>query len=261
MKTFIIELVSNASMDVYGNNTLSSFTNFLPEQVNLDEGEWEVALVEISYPAWYNNITEGKFRYKPDSDSPVYKLSIAQGLYPNIQSVIIAMQTEITTVLNNAEHGMEISVNEFKKKIEFQFANNGALLNLASNDIANVIGFPSPCLIPPAANVAMLPYDIQRIHTVMVYTDIIQHGIIGDTKAPILRCFPLTPRFKNESLTIHQYMNYQSFDKLQFKKILKTSFHSIQLDLRSSMGEKIPFAGIGLTRATLIFRQIATEKL
>ena len=35
MNSFTIELASNASGELFPNNTLSSFTNFLPEQVNL----------------------------------------------------------------------------------------------------------------------------------------------------------------------------------------------------------------------------------
>ena len=50
MDSFTIGLVSNASVGLFPDNTLSSFTNFLPEQVNL-EGQWEVAISEISYPS------------------------------------------------------------------------------------------------------------------------------------------------------------------------------------------------------------------
>ena len=49
MESFTIELVSNASAQLVPDNTLSSFTIFLPEQLNL-EGEWEVAISEIAYP-------------------------------------------------------------------------------------------------------------------------------------------------------------------------------------------------------------------
>ena len=38
MDSFTIELVSNASGELFPDNTLSSFTNFLPEQVNLGGG-------------------------------------------------------------------------------------------------------------------------------------------------------------------------------------------------------------------------------
>ena len=62
MDSFTIELVSNASSELFPDNTLSSFTNFLPDQVNL-EGQWEVAISEISYPSMYQNVTDGKFLF------------------------------------------------------------------------------------------------------------------------------------------------------------------------------------------------------
>ena len=62
MDLFTKELVSNAYGELFPDNTLSSFTNFLPEQVNL-EGQWEVAILEISYPSMYKNITEGYFKF------------------------------------------------------------------------------------------------------------------------------------------------------------------------------------------------------
>ena len=62
MESFTIELVSDASGELFPNDTLSFLRNFLPEQVNL-EGQWEVAISEISYPSMYKNITEGKFKF------------------------------------------------------------------------------------------------------------------------------------------------------------------------------------------------------
>ena len=62
MESFTIELVSNASAQLFPDNTLSSFTNFLPEQLNMD-GQWEAAISEKSYPSMYQNITEGKFLF------------------------------------------------------------------------------------------------------------------------------------------------------------------------------------------------------
>ena len=62
MESFTTELVSNASAQLFPDNTLSSFTNFLPEQLNLD-GQWGVAISGISYPSMYQNGTEGKFAF------------------------------------------------------------------------------------------------------------------------------------------------------------------------------------------------------
>ena len=62
MTTRIVELVSNASNDIYPDNTLAAFSNFLSESIELS-GQWEVGLAEISYPALYNNINDGKFTF------------------------------------------------------------------------------------------------------------------------------------------------------------------------------------------------------
>ena len=58
MDSFTIGLVSNASFYCYRNNSLGSFTSFLPEQIHL-KGEWKVAISEISYLSLYQNVTEG----------------------------------------------------------------------------------------------------------------------------------------------------------------------------------------------------------
>ena len=66
-----MELVSNASGELFPDNTLSSFTNFLPEQIKF-EGQWEVAISEISYPSMYQNITEGYFKFFEEKTFKIY---------------------------------------------------------------------------------------------------------------------------------------------------------------------------------------------
>ena len=47
MDSLIFELVSNASFNCYPVNSLSTFTKFLAERIQL-KGEWKVAISEIS---------------------------------------------------------------------------------------------------------------------------------------------------------------------------------------------------------------------
>ena len=60
MEWFTKEFVSNASAQLFPDETLSSFTHILPEQLNL-EGQWEVAISKKSYPSIYQIVTKGKF--------------------------------------------------------------------------------------------------------------------------------------------------------------------------------------------------------
>ena len=92
----------------------------------------------------------------------------------------------------------------------------------------------------------------------MIYSDIMEYNIVGDTKTPLLRCIPFICKVKRGYIiSTGQYMICQSFTKLQFKKLLKKSFHSIKIELRDSTGEKIPFKSVGITRVVLLFRKIS----
>ena len=100
------------------------------------------------------------------------------------------------------------------------------------------------------------PYDIVRIHTLMIYSDFVEYNIVGDTKAALLSCIPFISKIKHgDIISTGHYMNYQNFPNLQLKKVLKKFFHSIKLQLRNSNGEKVPFNSVGVTRAVLMFRR------
>ena len=103
MDSFTIELVSNASFYCYPNNSLSSFTNFLPEQIHL-KGEWEVAISEISYPSWYQNVIEEKFYFIDGQESPEEKrknqpMHIEIGLYPKFVDIVVAINDKVRKLI------------------------------------------------------------------------------------------------------------------------------------------------------------------
>ena len=99
-------------------------------------------------------------------------------------------------------------------------------------------------------------YDIVRIHSLMIYTDLIEYDNVADTKVSLLRSFPFIAKLKSGNIiTTGQYMNYQTFSNLQFRPLLKNSFHKIRIDLRDTSGEKIPFVPVGITRLVLMFKK------
>ena len=72
----------------------------------------------------------------------------------------------------------------------------------------------------------------------------------------LLRCFLFSSKLKaGDITTIGQYINYQTFSKMQFRPLLKNSFHSIHIDLRDTSGEKIPFVSVGISPLDLMFRK------
>ena len=55
---FSIHLVSNVSTDIYPNNKPSQFSTLLADTVNLNNGDWEVAVKDIMYPSHVASTTE-----------------------------------------------------------------------------------------------------------------------------------------------------------------------------------------------------------
>ena len=73
--SFTITLVSSASMNIFNNNSLASFKNILSENIDL-QGEWRVALTEITFPTHINNVTDTKLvYYKKDKVKASFKMA------------------------------------------------------------------------------------------------------------------------------------------------------------------------------------------
>ena len=110
MESFTIELVSNASAQLFPDNTLSSFANFLPEQLNLDR-QWEVAISEVSYPSMYQNVTEGKLMFFDKKLSKSLEFYYPEpGLYRSITDIVEAMKILLQERHNHSENCINVKV-------------------------------------------------------------------------------------------------------------------------------------------------------
>ena len=150
------------------------------------------------------------------------------------------------------------------QKIEIYLANERSGPAFFSKDLGQIFGINvgkefGVMLIGKGPHKPEFAYDIVRIHSLIRYTDLIECKNVGDTKAPLLRCFPFISKLKpGDIITTGQYMNYQTFSNLQFRPLLKNSFNSIHLDLENTIGEKIPLVSVGITRLVLMFKTSST---
>ena len=261
MDSFTIELVSNASGELFPDNTLSSFANFITEQVDLG-GQWEVAISETSYPSMYQNITEGKFKFfdkKLLKSTSTY--SVEPGLYTSVTDNVEAMKTLIQEINNHNKTCITVKVSRRTQKVVIMLANDNSGLAFCSTDFGHIFGNNvgnefGVLMMKKGPHEPEFAYDIVRIHSLMIYSNIVEYNIVGETKAPLLRCFPFIPKLKGgDIITTGQYMIYPTFSNLQFRPLPKNSFHSIHIDLRDPSREKLPFVSVGITRLVLMFRK------
>ena len=182
-------------------------------------------------------------------------------VYPSITVFVEAMNTVIQERHNHSETCITVEVSRRTKKVEIYLASEGSGLAFFRTDLGhifgNIVGNEFGVMLrEKGPHKPKFAYDLVHIHSLMIYTDLIEYNIVCDTKIPLLRCFPFISKLKaGDVLTTGQYMNYQTFSNLQFRPLLKNSFHSIHIDLRDTSDEKIPFVSVGITRLVFKFRK------
>ena len=183
------------------------------------------------------------------------------GLYSSVTDIVEAINTLIQQRHNHSQSCITVKESRRTQKVEIYLAKERSGLAFFSTDqghnfgsnVGNEFGVTLRGKGPHKTKFA---YDIVRIHCLMVYADLIEYNIVGDTKAPLLHCFLFISKLKSgDIITTGQYMNYQTFTNLQFRPLLKNSFLSFHIDLRDTSGEKIPFVSVGITRLALMFRK------
>ena len=213
----------------------------------------------------YQNITEGYFKFfdeKLSKSTSTYNLE--PGLYTIITDIVEAMNTLFQQRNNHYETCITVKVSRRTQKIVIMLANDTSGLAFCSTDLSHIfgknVGNPFWTLMKgKGPHEPQFAYDIVCIHSLMIYSDLIEYNIVGDTKAPLLRYFPFISKLKGgDIITSRQYMNYQTFSNLQFRPLLKNFFHSIHIELRDTSGEKIPSVSVGITRLVLMFRKVSS---
>ena len=185
------------------------------------------------------------------------------GLYSSMTDIVEAMNTLIHGRNNHRDTCITIKVSRVTQKLTVYLANEESSLAIFSTDLGHIFGRDvrddSGILMSgKGPHEPIFAYDIVRIPSLMIHTDIKKYNNVGDTKALLLRCFPFISKLKSgDILTTGQNMNYQTFSTLQFRRLLKNSFHSMDIDLRDNTGETILFVSVAITRLVLMFRKLS----
>ena len=166
----------------------------------------------------YQNITEHKFFYlddaTPDTEPSDY-YTLDPFLYPSISDIVNEMNRKIQEREKYEKTSIKLHVNKITQRISLSLPNQNSLLVIFSADLCHVFGCEEAVygmvvfMSGAGPHFPKFPYDIVRIHTLMIYSDIFECNIVGDTKAALLRCIPFISKVKNgDIISTGQYMNY-----------------------------------------------------
>ena len=135
------------------------------------------------YPSLYQNITEGKFFYldeaTPDTKPSDY-YTLDPGLYPSISHIVNEMNRKFPEREKYETTPNKLHVNKITQRISLSLPNQNSLLFIFSADLRHVFGCEEVVcgmgvfMSGDGPNFPKFPYDIVRIHTLMIYSDIVE---------------------------------------------------------------------------------------
>ena len=224
--SFYVTLPSNSSLDAHPDNTLNHFFVALPSAFTL-EGKWEVALVEFSYPHRWFNVVDGENRIlcSAESAGEVHQHTVPEGFYPTPEDLLASITPPI-------EHGglVRITYNKFIQKIVIKTDENVRIKLL--DGLATLFGFNEKVNITGLKK-DPLHVDLHPFHAMFVYTNIIEYGAVGHTRAPLLRTVNVEGK--------HGDVITKTYDSPHYSSLKQTLVDTIEIDIRDDTGRPIPF--------------------
>ena len=192
----------------------------------------EAEFSKISYTSIHQNDKEGKllfFDKKHSNSTEFYYLR--PGNYSSITDIVEVMNNLFPERHNHNENSFTVIVSEKTTKNEIYLENGESSLSLFSTDLGHIfrsnVGYEFGVkLRGKGAHKTEFAYELVHIHSLMIYTDLIEYNVVGDTKAQLVRCFFLILKSKTEHIiTTGQYMNFKTFINMQVKPLLENLFH------------------------------------
>ena len=116
------------------------------------------------------------------------------GLYTSITGIVEAMNNFIQEKYNQSESCITVEVTGRTQKLQIYLANKGCGLAHFSTDLGHVSGSNvgnefRVMLRGKRPHIPKTADNLLRIHSLMIYTGLIEYNIDDDTKVSLLRCF------------------------------------------------------------------------
>ena len=175
-----IELVSNASLQLFLNNTQGFFSQIAHRSswTWMDNVRWKNS--EISYTSMYQKGTEGKFIFFDEKLSKTTEPYCLQpGLYSSINDIVKTMNTINEERNNQGGTCIRINADRITQKSEVYLAKNESILATCTRNLGPVFGGGVQndlgiLVCGKGLHKPTFAYVCVRIHSRMIYNEIVE---------------------------------------------------------------------------------------
>ena len=202
IESFTKELGFIASAQLFSDNTLSSFTKFSPEQLDLERsmgGGKFGKILPVNVPESCRGKIHGFWR-------KVFKIVrfplSGTSSFPYPCGYCWSYEHSHSRKINHNESSVTVKVPRRSRKVEIHLAKEGSGLSFLSTDLghffrSNVGNDFAVISRGKGPHKSKFTYTIVvRIHSLMIYTDLIEYKSVGVRKALLGRCFPSISKVK-----------------------------------------------------------------
>jgi hypothetical protein len=235
-------------MSSHPENTVAKYTTRLPSRIDLT-GDWEVGLVEITYPRSYFNIDnddcvvevcEGNKNWISGDERKHRKYTIPNGYYSNIRSVIDTLNH---MMVKNRESTKVIF--KFKGFVNIKIDDLNTIVIL-SDELVRILGFTDRRFYEGEHVASSAPDLRRRYFLIYVYCDLVESTTVGDVRVPLLRTV-----VDNDKRTEIAYVSYVN---PIYVPLQKRHFDTVDINIMTDEGKPVPFTN-GKSLVVLHFRR------
>lgn len=262
--SFYITLLSNSSVSYFPNNTTANFSTKLPKSIKL-VGEWVVGIAEFHYPCTMLNVQEHDNVIYVTKRTKIQEGPVNSQSTTNAAIATVEYKTHIpATTYDNVDQLLEaINSNQLiKGHATFRYDKISKLVCITKTgvDVASIKASEKLSLqlgFEPFANFLFQRYGKYPVNLYLglpsqlfIYCDIIEPQIVGDVMTSLIRIIPLDP-----TKYIYGAYKMHTFSPPHYLPVLKREFDTIEIDIRTDTGKKIPFQ-FGTSCVKLHFKRI-----
>lgn len=247
--SFYVLCPSNASMELYSDNTPGYFRINLPKRLKL-RGRYEVGLAEITYPVTWDTFQEAKaYRLKTKYAERTGQGILTKTLYLTVQELLQELIVKASSSLSvSTVHLRNIFVyDSFKNRV--QHAMPSPFKVRLSQSVSDALGYKNNDWLEGKGEAAYPPDIRLGMHTLFVYSNIVEPQLVGDTYAPLLRAVAIEDDKKRGA----QYQR-STYESPHYAPVITDEISTIEIFIKDDSGKTVVFA-TGKTVCTLHFRR------
>ena len=244
MEDFYVVLPSSVRNISGERNTTGHYYTYLPKPLALDKTQWKVAVVDISYVVSWLNVTSENCQvdtyikgYKQSSHIPLKVYSNAEALVNGIKNVLRQHQLKSHFRPFSPSHPIALGMHA-EEKISLH-PMTSAMLGFNTNHFEIERGHARMVTIAPGRRIALFeatrPPNVHLpLQNLYIYTNLVDHILVGDTYAPLLQVVPI----KNGQ---YGSVQHQQFLNPLYMSLSTGNISVIEIKLANERGEEVLF--------------------